>query len=196
MQALYPGNRGLFQRVILVSGAPLNINAVVNDPMTFTLIYANRIGCGNHTRTNFDPEAIMACLRTKDSSLVKETFHNIVTDEEIVSQVAYFDGRIFGPVIDGEFLKRKPSDSLDDENSEELAMLRSLDILTGNVDQEGSIISIYIDSFVTPGESSSFNIVYLAISLDVFSDLANFTCPIGNEKVTSSSPSLYLFLFS
>ncbi|XP_053402698.1 uncharacterized protein LOC123550608 [Mercenaria mercenaria] len=112
-QALYPGNDGLFKRVIAQSGAAVAPWAV-KEVSSFETYFSDQ-GCGPNSKT------FVTCLQSKDPSSLQS------------------NKTLFGPVIDGEFLVDSPNEIMHG-NSAKTAKARdffaSLDIMVGanNVD--------------------------------------------------------------
>ena len=104
-QAMYPGNRGLFKRVITQSGPP---NVGSSSRM---LPAAGIVQCGGQSSTS-----VLSCLRSKT-----------LAELTAVSNIP----ALFFPVVDGEFIKRPAEETLADPQSEEMIFYSSLDILYG-----------------------------------------------------------------
>ena len=120
LQAMYPRNRGLFQRVIAESGAPRS------RPPSKILPIAGYVGC-NTTSS----QTIISCLRAKKW--------------DALSRVANEDPNqpaVFAPVVDGEFLQRSPQELESDPNSEEMRFFSSLDIIYGVTNLESAMFML------------------------------------------------------
>ena len=120
-QALYPGNKGLFKRVIAESGSAITPLATQN--VSNFVSYLNRQGCDANSKT------FVACLQSK-------------TPLELQSNITNF-----GPVIDGEFVVDSPIDIVNG-NSTKTAKARdffaSLDIIVGANNLDGAaFFSVY-----------------------------------------------------
>jgi len=147
LQALYPGNRGLFRRVITESGSAVAPWAFTEHPNTDEFLSST--GCGLN----------VSCLQT----LPAENFR-IHSLEEKVTQM-------FRPTVDGEFLKDTPNNILFGEvtkNEPARNFFLSLDILTGVNSVEGAsyvpvlqqIIGFKdVNNFTLPQESFSNTVV-------------------------------------
>ena len=126
-QALYPGNRGLFQRVIAMSGSALSPWAL-HRPNAAR--FAKEVGClGDKdviNNTLHENTTMIACLRTKSAmELLKAS--QVITNE--------------GPTIDGEFITDHPHEILFHEwgpVSDALDFFRSLDVICGVTNMDGT----------------------------------------------------------
>ena len=119
-QAMYPGNRGLFKRVIVQSGPPRVGSS------SRILPFAGYIGCKGPSSVS-----ILSCLRSKPW--------------EELSAVANMDQKqpaYFARVIDGEFIKRSPEEVFADPQSEEMKFYSSLDIIYGVNNLEGAMFML------------------------------------------------------
>ena len=173
LQTIYPGNKGLIHRAILMSGGPLGSRVITPDPLKFSIILLNSLGCGPFTRDNFDSTAAMSCLLSKDSLTIASAMEPSMADPSLYG--GFFPPPAFGSVIDGDFIKRNPRESLHDRNSDELDMLQSIDLLTGNVNQEGSMVI----GVIAPDVSAKYNI-------DIFVGLPTpFLCEVIAPFVAS-----------
>lgn len=119
-QALYPGNRGLFQKVIAESGSALANWATLKEPNANEFL--KRVGCGSSS----DP---LSCLRIK-------------TPDELQLPRRVGDKLQFAPVVDGDFVVESPEDILFGNNSKSLAareFYSTLDILSGVNNFDGAL---------------------------------------------------------
>ncbi|XP_052808038.1 cholinesterase 1-like isoform X2 [Mya arenaria] len=117
LQALYPGNKGLFQRVIAESGSALAPWAVT--PSTDISGYLDSTGCGLD----------IFCL----ASLPVQQIQLNTSDQNVTGQ--------FKPTIDGDFLVATPHEIIHGNSQETEAARRffaSLDIITGVNTYEGA----------------------------------------------------------
>ncbi|KAL4222112.1 Carboxylesterase 5A [Mactra antiquata] len=123
-QAMYPGNKGLFQRVIAESGSPLAFWALI-EPNAEK--YFETVGC-----LTADP---LTCVSTKS-----------------YSELQVSDSFIFAPTVDGDFLLESPHDVLYGDNAATQPardFFHSLDVLTGVNNFDGAISFAYLGYSVT-----------------------------------------------
>ena len=126
-QALYDGNQGLFQRVIAQSGS-INVEwAFDNDPGTRFDNMVNKSNCIVGTR-----HSVIRCLRNKTTSELR----SVLTDTDN-----------FIPVLDGTFIKVRPSDLFQNktERAWEIQQLfGKLDLIIGvNSDEAGAWVAFF-----------------------------------------------------
>lgn len=115
-QAVYPGNKGLFKRVIAESGTAV-AQWAIKDVSNFEK-YLVEMGCSPNSNTT------VACMLAKDPMSL---LSNSTT---------------FGPVVDGEFLMRTPHAMLQDpsaETADARDFFASLDIIVGVNDMDGAV---------------------------------------------------------
>lgn len=114
-QALYPGNAGLFQRVISQSGTPLSYAnwAIDRNPTQLFVAFVATVGC------SFQQD-VYACLRTK-------TVNEIVAASSALP-IPYG----FIPVIDGDFITDHPNTLV-----QQSASFHEMDLLIGDNGQDG-----------------------------------------------------------
>lgn len=114
LHAMYPGNKGLFSRVIAESGSPLaqwSVKNIANFEK-----YMTETGCPPNTN------ATLECMQNKDPMMLLNNSANL------------------GPVIDGDFLIGLPEDILFGqfpEHTPARMFFASLDILIGFNDMDG-----------------------------------------------------------
>ncbi|KAK3582040.1 hypothetical protein CHS0354_025646 [Potamilus streckersoni] len=128
--SLYPGNKGLFHRIILQSGTVLSHSPEVGSSIGNIGSY---LGC-NHTRS----DDLVKCLRS-------------VPEKDILQAIKSNDFRtIFQPVVDGDMVTTTTPDlrrSIEDLNPDMVEHFASLDLLTGYNSNDGGI---YMNSFWEP----------------------------------------------
>lgn len=147
LHALMPQNKGLFQRVILQSGACATLLSTARDPQVVTRAIYNAIGCSesDHEET-LDSARILECLR-------KPSWDELVSMQSYaVSDIGIRFISAFLPVVDGVLLRKEPVDILSDESSPEVQFFSSLDIIAGNTNLEhagiAAIASAYQEQFM------------------------------------------------
>ena len=116
-QSLYPGNQGLFQRVIAQSGVAMSAGNGKAVQEAEALNISRTLGCQSN-----DPIAIVECLRRQSA-------------ESIISIPA-----ISQPVVDGDFVLDVPEAMLRNKSSSVYNFFSSLDYMVGTLDGDGSAI--------------------------------------------------------
>ncbi|KAL4217805.1 hypothetical protein ACF0H5_022544 [Mactra antiquata] len=123
-QSLYTGNRGLFQRIIAISGTILSPWALHGPNLREV---AREIGClNNGTLFSFSDEPIVNCVRNMPVP-------DILKTGSVVGSV--------GPTVDGEFLVAHPYDIVELKNNSFLDahnFFRSIDIVLGFNSDDGT----------------------------------------------------------
>ena len=146
-QSLFPGNRGLFQRVIGMSGSITCPWSFQPNPLEVTTRFAALIGCD----TTLTAEDIVRCIESKSEHKLKETL-----DKEENGFVKF--PMEFVPVIDGDFLTTNPYDIINKETSldqDHAEVFASLDFMTGIVSGEGVM---NVGPFVGVKDSERFTV--------------------------------------
>ncbi|XP_045199041.2 carboxylesterase 5A-like [Mercenaria mercenaria] len=137
-QAMYPGNRGLIQRVIAMSGTSVSPWALHGTNLRDI---AKELEClDDHDSFSFSDEPLVNCIKNKPA------------DDILAAGLAMEN---IGPTIDGDFLIAHPyeilnivNNSFEDAND----FFRSLDIIVGTNDYDGGQIlefSLSIDFGLT-----------------------------------------------
>ena len=153
-QTLYPGNRGLFQRAIIMSGVATSqaLRANQSNIKPQSEHYLQKVGCqaGNS-------QTIIGCLQNISVTTLLSTFYE------------YFSS----PCIDGDFIKGYAEDILQDASSEEFKFFSSIDYMIGALNQDGIVLA---ELLYPPGELAKNNITVA----NGFSheNICNFFAPI------------------
>ncbi|XP_062580478.1 uncharacterized protein LOC134242419 [Saccostrea cucullata] len=140
--SLIPQNRGLFHRVIAQSGAALSPIAT-GDSRPGTL------GVGKLSQCNGSSEEFIRCMRNKSAEEISRHYLTFITRNPL--QLAPVLDLL--PNIDNELFRQPPSDILKNTSSEEFKFFASLDLISGAMKQEGTVI---FDTF-TDTIQSHFN---------------------------------------
>ncbi|KAL4224348.1 Neuroligin-1 [Mactra antiquata] len=174
-QAMYPGNRGLFKRVIAQSGTPFSFWAIANESTSDQFIKDE--GCVSTD--------VVTCLQSKDS----ETFVNNNT-------------YAFGPVIDNDFLISTPSEIING-NSSKSQMARefflSVDIVVGVNNQEGFSAFVYFwkPKNALNDTSNNFTISHSLFKDQVVPNVANVSLPpLVSERTKAIVEELLYFTYT
>lgn len=125
LQGLYPGNRGLFHRIIAMSGTSLSPWGI-HGPNVREI--AKELDCLNdNTMFHFSDEPLVECVRNKpvmDIQGIQSSIQNL------------------GPTIDGDFLIDHPLKIIGSEENSTVEdarnFFRSLDIVTGLAENDGN----------------------------------------------------------
>ncbi|XP_033727602.1 bile salt-activated lipase-like [Pecten maximus] len=147
--AMIPRTEGLFKRVITQSGSALAFMSISKNPARSAKNMGQLVGCiADKSIAN---NALVNCLKQK-------------TSEELLKAQSDPGTQFFGnfslspaiwPVIDGELILRSPLDSLNNLDSKESIYFRSLDMMAGTTNNEGSIMPMFLGRL---RESMGFNI--------------------------------------
>ncbi|ESO88947.1 hypothetical protein LOTGIDRAFT_154015 [Lottia gigantea] len=145
-QALYPGNKGLFQRVISQSGTANTGWAMLTDANSKTTEFSKRFNCDE-----FYSEALLTCLRNI----------NDTTEMAKKSYISFFiDGSVdWTPVVDGDFVTQERVDALKlPSNSAPIELFQNISVIMGNTGLEGQQFVIPGTPLHSAGINSSYTI--------------------------------------
>ncbi|XP_069125447.1 uncharacterized protein [Argopecten irradians] len=148
--SVIPSNDGLFQRIIPQSGSAITQFWDPIESFTVAKRFGNHVGCITENDSIVHKDALVACLK------------EIPADDLFAAQIdpsnMYFEeiplSPVFWPTIDGEMFVRSPLQSLEDPTSKESVFFRSLDVMAGTTDNEGSIFPFLM---IGLQESRNFN---------------------------------------
>ncbi|XP_060066604.1 carboxylesterase 1D-like [Ylistrum balloti] len=149
--SVIPSNEGLFKRVISQSGASVSEFWDVHDPFRLTKRVGSYVGCITENDSTVDKKALVGCLKEKSAEDLFKAQSDPSTTDFGVLKVA----PLLWPLVDGELLVRSPYKSLEDLTSKESVFFRSLDVMSGTTDNEGSILPFLIMQLQ---ESRNFNL--------------------------------------
>ncbi|KAL4221891.1 hypothetical protein ACF0H5_017943 [Mactra antiquata] len=127
-QALYPGNKGLFQRVIGQSGSVESYWANQGNVPKFTEVLSSETGCNSD-----DAQTMFTCLQAVSNNQLIELLSNV--------SYGFVDFPFpFNPTRDDDFIRYDPTNSaFVDLSTDVIEMFQSVDVLTGVTSAEGSI---------------------------------------------------------
>lgn len=129
-QSISPKNRGLFQRIMLLSGAASSKWALTVKPQQYAVSLGSELQCDQL-------ETLVSCLRTKSVNEIMNATLNI-GNSDIVD--ASFDP-VWAPVVDGDFVPETPEKMLTDEAYlTETTDFLKYDALYNVVSVEGSVL--------------------------------------------------------
>ena len=137
-QALYPPNKGLFQRVIAESGVPAIKLLFQYQPHKFAKFYAEKVGCDLKNIRD-----LISCLVSKPAIELVELSNELYVKAMKIEDLG------LAPYKDDDFIKIDPTnvaDLVEIVHSEELGFYRSLDIINGFNSAEG--IVMYTPSYI------------------------------------------------
>ena len=133
LQAINPTNRGLFHRVIAQSGVSNGLHAVSSVPRQAASTLAQSLSCDEKLTRD-----TMQCMRHKSAKAIINAFTRITYGT--VSSLDLHSVINFAPVVDRKFLNDTPQHILNNPNSPAFKFYKSLDVVIGNSESEGSLI--------------------------------------------------------
>ena len=141
-QSLYPGNQGLFQKVICESGAATSkmLRADQNSVKDTAISFIRTMNCSLSTS-----ELSLNCLRSVPADIINQ-FSNILKNVAM-------------PVVDGDFVKGTTEDILEKKQSDMFQFFKSLDYMVGTLSGDGSALFLtknYLNPEVLQKYNSSF----------------------------------------
>lgn len=148
IQSLIPSNRGLFHKVISQSGVANSFLALSNSTSS-TVEVGKNVGCVYNDHSLND-HSFIDCMKGVDSDVLLQAV-DVVNSKLGLNTIMQIP---FGPIVDGELIRRDPVLILSDETSSEFNFYQSLDILTGTCTGEGSLV---VDLSVAFQNSINFN---------------------------------------
>ena len=166
-QTLYPGNRGLFHRAIVMSGVATSflLRANHSNIQPAADKYLQSVGCQSR-----NGEALVRCLQNLDTSTLLKTYNNYVSSQ---------------PCIDGDFVKGNAETLLQHTASEELKFFSSLDYMIGTLNGDGSIM---VPLLLPPTVIRLFNTTYASgVNHDI---LCGYFAPFVASAYAPNKPSV------
>ncbi|OWF47761.1 carboxylesterase 1D-like [Mizuhopecten yessoensis] len=149
--AVIPSNEGLFKRIIPQSGTAIGELWKVRNPFRVAKKVGSHVGCITKNDSIINKDALVACLKEKSS----DDLFKAQSDPSTFNFGGISVAPVLWPNVDGELLRRNPYESLEDLTSKESIFFRSLDVMTGTTDNEGSVFP-YIAMPLQ--ESKNFNL--------------------------------------
>ncbi|XP_005100312.2 cholinesterase 2 [Aplysia californica] len=134
-QLLSPQSKGLFRRAVMHSGSATSTWAFQRHPAAMANRLAQTFGCGQSTSSNAAHQALVACLRSKSSDEIKNKTFELLDSLPEYTQVADY---LFVPVVDGDFVVDEPRRLLKNVSFLQSQLDSGIDILAGNVNNEGA----------------------------------------------------------
>lgn len=148
LHTLHPQNRGLFKRAIMQSGTGNSISANSAISRLTAQQLARELNCSTELT-----EDALKCFKNKSTQEIHKAYLDLSYTERIS----------FAPVVDGKFLNDTPSNIINNRDSPAFELYKSLDIIIGNDDAEGSLMLGALDVLW----NNTVNIKY-GIPFDVF----------------------------
>ncbi|KAK3105262.1 hypothetical protein FSP39_021165 [Pinctada imbricata] len=139
-QSFFPGNRGLFQKVVSQSGVALSDFLRLQQSTLDRNVdaYFNYLNC-----SSADIVDSMSCLRNESAFDIQNT---------VDTALAPYGG--FSPLIDGDFVRGHAEKILESTESEEYQFFTSIDYMVGSLNGDGAVV---IPGFIPPSVQKSFN---------------------------------------
>lgn len=131
LHSLIPENKGLFSRVIAQSGVATSYFATEQK----LVYYSNRLMGVVNCNSSSENER-MICLRSKSAIDLQKALQYLYS---LPLPAPHFY-LVFAPRIDRDLIKNDPNEILKDKSSAAYEFFRSLDMVVGNVDSEGSLL--------------------------------------------------------
>ncbi|KAK3083746.1 hypothetical protein FSP39_002528 [Pinctada imbricata] len=131
LQALIPTNKGLFHRVIAQSGMANSLFAVSKVEPNNTLAIGKEVGCDIDSY-----DVLYDCMMNKSAAGINaaaSTVSGTIPDSIQLS-------RFLAPVVDNELFSDLPENLIRNEKSDASIFFKSLDIIIGNVNAEGTLL--------------------------------------------------------
>ncbi|KAL4221892.1 hypothetical protein ACF0H5_017944 [Mactra antiquata] len=125
-QALYPGNKGLFQRIIGQSGSVSSYWASLSDVTKHTNCLAEHTNCKNE-----NTKEMIKCLQKVSNDKIVEIIGNVTFG-------CYEYLFPFDPVKDDDFVRYEPRTAFDTLPADVIDIYRSIDVMTGVNSADGS----------------------------------------------------------
>ena len=129
--ALIPSNKGLFHRVIAQSGVANSFYSLTRIGVLATRVIGRADGCNSS-----DSKTFLTCLRAKSADEILTAMDTVLAGEQ--KEIHMLIG--LAPVVDNELLHDLPEHLMKNTSSEAAKFFRSLDIIVGNVNSEGSLV--------------------------------------------------------
>ncbi|XP_067658489.1 bile salt-activated lipase-like [Haliotis asinina] len=129
-QALYPGSKGLFQRIIMQSGSVTSSWAHTRNSLKHARQLAQKVNCSSQS----DSASMIACLRTVPATMLTSSSWPMST----VPATSLVDS-YFVPTVDGVFVKDDPLVLMNSLSFLEQVGLHNLDCMVSVVSNEGSL---------------------------------------------------------
>ena len=126
-------NKGLFHRAILQSGTA-NAHVAFKRSSDVGRQIGIKAGCNNR-----DPVLFLQCMKKIDSDIIvnKTDEYSSTLGIDVLTEIA------FTPILDNDLFRKTPEEIILDEASAEFQFFQSIDMITGNCDEEGAYVAKY-----------------------------------------------------
>ncbi|OWF47252.1 carboxylesterase 3B-like [Mizuhopecten yessoensis] len=135
--ASIPSNRGLFHRVIAQSGSATSLMSISLDPIRVAREVIKDVGCIPTLNSTINRNVVTDCLQYVSADVLLQASLEPTTS---VHYYGYFSiaSQLY-PVVDRQLFRTLPVDSLSDPNSAESVFFKSIDLIAGTMENEGSV---------------------------------------------------------
>ncbi|XP_052071189.1 carboxylesterase 5A-like [Mytilus californianus] len=144
LQSIHSGNKGLFQRVIAQSGTADSILSTSSKSRSLTQKIADSLNCDSLLT-----KETVECLKSKSTKDIYQAYREHSSSGNMTNlKDKTLDIHLaldYAPVVDRQFLKDSPVNIMKNRNSPEFNLYKSLDIIVGNDESEGSLILDYLE---------------------------------------------------
>ncbi|XP_069122873.1 fatty acyl-CoA hydrolase precursor, medium chain-like [Argopecten irradians] len=130
LQCLYPPNRQLFHQAMAHSGVSNSVFATSPLAKKTAVSIGTALGCTTSPSTK-----LVKCLRSKSAEVIQNAIHTSTSSDNKTHYIL-----LLAPVVDGDFLTDTPSNLLSNTSSQAYKFFRSINMVVGNVESEGSLI--------------------------------------------------------
>jgi carboxylesterase type B len=130
--SLIPRYKGLFQRIILQSGTA-NSPLTMGNTKTSSKTISWKVGC----KIDEDPDFIVDCMRRLPVDKLLQAILDF--DKDWRNSTHKLITNVFTPVVDMDLFKLSPNQIFQTFSLEEYTYFKSLDLMVGNCDMEGSL---------------------------------------------------------
>lgn len=130
--SLIPRYKGLFQRIILQSGTA-NSPLALGSTKISSKIISNKVGCKMEEK----PDYIVDCMRSLPTDVLLQAILDFANDRR--NSTHRLITNVFTPVVDNDLFKLSPNKIFQNSSSEEYVYFKSIDLMVGNCDMEGSL---------------------------------------------------------
>ncbi|CAC5415633.1 Putative inactive carboxylesterase 4,Juvenile hormone esterase [Mytilus coruscus] len=133
LQILNPTNKGLFQRAIAQSGIGNSLVALSPVARSTAVRIANALNCSDSLS-----DITMECLRNRTATELSKASFKAANQQLALYEFSFIIA--YAPVIDGRFLTDHPVKMMNSLNGSSIDFFRSLDVIIGACEGEGSLL--------------------------------------------------------
>lgn len=186
LQALFPGNKGLFKSAIAESGAITMPFTVPHNHITPAIFFAEKLKCNVE-----DKAKMFDCLKQASSDSIMKVIVDAITEDFSSGSVRV----TLNPSVDGEFIKRRPVDMYIDaktETLEEVEFFRSITFMNGINAAEGAV---FVIMHADPTNIEQFTVTREKMNNEVLPAAAALAFSY-NRTITDALKQLLLFEYT